>query len=86
MNKKTLAKLISIDLTDYRKTGNEINLDSACLKYVDNVEGETMQSASETMSTFIALGEIGEQKLGSADLGTQHMNKCIKYWIPEFLA
>ena len=86
MTKNKLAKLIAIDLTDYRKTNNEINLDSACSTYVDNVEGETMQSAAKTMEIFIGLGQIGEKKLGSFDLGTQHMNKCIKHWIPEFLA
>ena len=86
MTKNKLAKLIAIDLTDYRKTNNEINLDSACSTYADNVEGETMKSAKKTMEIFIALGKIGEKKFGSIDLGTQHMNKCIKEYIPMFLA
>ena len=85
MNKKTLAKKIAIDLTNYRETNNKINLDAACSKYVDNVEGETMQSAKKIMMTFIGVGKIGEKRFGSAYFGTLHMNKVIKNMIPMFL-
>jgi hypothetical protein len=85
MTKNKLAKLIAIDLTDYRIMGDETNFNAACSKYVDNVEGETMKTAAETMEIFIGVGEIGEKKLGSFDLGTQHMNKVIKNMIPMFL-
>jgi len=85
MTKNKLAKLIAIDLTDYRIMGDETNLNAACSKYVDNVEGETMQSAKKIMMTFIGVGKIGEKRFGSAYFGTLHMNKVIKNMIPMFL-